>query len=111
MKYVVAAHMSQKGGEDKYYALHQTTLLPNIRGFGILMAMIFSPRMHLKRDKAKTRFTSVLTGLGFVKDRPIFPQHDNVFYLDFALDEDDLNLVNKFQVFFSFSFQTYEHFL
>lgn len=97
IKYVVAAHMSQKGVEDKAYVLHETTLLPNIRGFGTLVAMIFSPRMHLKRDNGKTRFTSVLTGLGYTKEKgPIFPQHDNIFYLDFALGVEDLNLVRHF---------------
>lgn len=94
LKYLVGAHISQKGGEDKAYAVHETTLLPNIRGFGILMAMIFSPRTHLMRDKDKTRYISVLTGLGAIDQKPIFPQHDNVFYLDFALDEDDLTMVS-----------------
>lgn len=94
VKYVVAAHMSQKGSDSSGYTLHETTLLPSIRGFGALMAMIFAPRMHLKRDAAKTRFVSVLTGLGFNEKGPIFPQHDNIFHLDFALDEYDLNHVS-----------------
>lgn len=95
IKYLVAAHTSQKGVEDKSYAVHETTLLPNIAGFGSLMAMIFAPRFHLKRDEAKTRFVSVLTGLGFTKEKgAIFPQHDNIFYFDFVFDEDDLNHVS-----------------
>lgn len=92
-RYMTAAHISQKG-DNQSFTLHETTLLPSIRGFGVLMAMIFAPRMHLKRDPARTRFTSVLTGLGFNEKGAIFPQHDNVFHLDFALEEDDLNYVS-----------------
>ncbi|XP_055302653.1 probable ATP-dependent RNA helicase spindle-E [Sitodiplosis mosellana] len=45
IKYMVAAHMSQQGGSNKELVIHQTTLLPSIRGFGPLMAMVFCKQM------------------------------------------------------------------
>lgn len=103
MKYMVAAHMSQSGSEDKEIIIHETTLLPNIRGFGALMSMIFAPRFHLKRDSLNSRFISVLAGLGFdEKIGALFPQHDIISHLDFDLDEDDLVAVSNAIIFTRF---------
>lgn len=92
---MVAAHISQKGSSDREGTAHETTLLPNIRGFGPLMAMIFCPAMDLKRDEYNSRYISVRTGLGYNEDKkcPYFPEHDMIFPLDFELTEDDIALV------------------
>lgn len=37
---MVAAHISQRGLNNKDFTIHETTVLPNIRGFGPLMAMV-----------------------------------------------------------------------
>lgn len=37
---MVAAHISQRGLSNKDFTIHETTVLPNIRGFGPLMAMV-----------------------------------------------------------------------
>lgn len=56
MKYVVASHISTTDiKSNNNFTIHETTTLPNIRGFGVLMAMIFCPAMDLKRDDWKSR--------------------------------------------------------
>lgn len=37
---MVASHISQRGLSNKDFTIHETTVLPNIRGFGPLMAMV-----------------------------------------------------------------------
>lgn len=93
---MVAAHISTRGANDEECSVHETTLLPSIRGFGPLMAMVFCPAMDLKRDECKTRFISLRTGLGYDDDkkRPYYAEHDTVFPLDFEFTEHDLRLVS-----------------
>lgn len=93
---MVAATISQVGGNNKNFVAHETTLLPNIRGFGAMMAMLFAKNCDLKRDTSKTRFISVRCGLGYNDDKECayFAEHDTVFPLDFEFTEDDLSLVS-----------------
>lgn len=93
---MVAAHVQQQGGGNNNYTIQQTTLLPSIRGFGPLMAMLFCPAMDLKRDQWKSRYISIRTGLGFDADKncPYFVEHDAVFPLDIEFDEDDMDWVS-----------------
>lgn len=107
---MVAAHISSRGqikkdlnGKDsgqrdrvEECVVHETTLLPSIRGFGPLMAIIFAPAIDLKRDEWKSRFISLRTGLGYDEDKkqPYYAEHDTVFPLDFEFTQDDLMLVS-----------------
>lgn len=73
----------------------QTTVMPNIPGFGPLMALIFCPTMQLRRDKHKTRYVSILCGLGNDKNnKPIFEEHDIVFNLDVEITPKDIETIN-----------------
>lgn len=92
---MVAAHISQKGSANSECTAHETTLLPSIRGFGPLMAMVFCPAMELKRDQWNSRYISVRTGLGYNEDKKCayFPEHDAIFPLDFEFTDTDLALV------------------
>lgn len=92
---MVAAHSSTGGVTEEELTVHETTLLPNIRGFGPLMAMVFCPAMDLMRDQCHSRYISVRTGLGCKEDKsgPYFPEHDTLFPLDFELTEEDLTCV------------------
>lgn len=92
---MVAAHITKHGGIGYGFTVQETTLLPNIRGFGALVAMLFCPSMDLKRDEWKSRYISVRTGLGYNDDeqRPYFSEHDAIFPLDFELTEDDVTCV------------------
>lgn len=89
---MVAASVIQQGNRQKSLSACGTTLLPSILGFGPLMALIFCPRAELKRDASKSRYISVLTGLGLSHDNanPLYPEHDIVFPLDFELGNDDI---------------------
>lgn len=95
---MVAAHVSQHGTTDKIFNIHETTLLPSIRGFGAFMSMIFCPSMDLKRDEWNSRYISMRTGLGYNEDNgsPYFPEHDTIYHLDFELKDDDISLVSNF---------------
>lgn len=112
-KYMVAASICEKGSENKALVAHETTLLPQVRGFGPLMAMIFAPSMDLKRDETKSRFVSLKTGLGYspTKKTPLFEEHDNTFSLDFCLSRDDINQVCNIQYDFLPFYQTNFNFL
>lgn len=94
---MVAANICQRGVENASLLAYETTLLPNIRGFGPLVAMIFCPMADLKRDSMKSRYVSLLTGLGPSGRRgtPLFPERDAVFQLDFELKNNDIQSVRN----------------
>lgn len=92
-KFLVAAAIGETSRGD--LTLRYTTLMPNIRGFGPLMAMIFCPTMELKRDAVRNRFVKVLTGLGYddSKNSAMFKQHDLEFDLDVEITREDFEIV------------------
>lgn len=94
-KYVVGATVNRSDGRSSQLILRETTLLPNIRGFGPLMAMLFCPTMQLRRDKHKNRYVSVLTGLGYdnEKKRPLCEERDTVLNLDVVITVEDIEIV------------------
>lgn len=71
--------------------------MPNITGFGALMAMIFCPQLEFQQDRQRSRYTSMLCGLGYnaAARRPVFEEHDVRFELDFELNHDDLKWINQ----------------
>lgn len=92
---MVAANVNQSNSIDAGIVVNETTLLPDIPGFGPLMAMIFARQIDLKLDDTKSRYVSLLTGLGLSEIRqPLFPEHDALFHLDFVLDNDDISNVS-----------------
>lgn len=90
-KFMVAASVTQKPSSSELMARH-TTLMPCIRGFGAMMALIFSPTMEIKRDTHKSRYTSLITGLGYDESRHMtyFEEHDIKFDLDVEFSEEDI---------------------
>lgn len=72
--------------------LRSTTIMPNIHGFGAMMAMLFAPKVEIHHDQEGSRFNSVLCGLGYdrAEKRGYFEEHDLIMNLDCALDQDDL---------------------
>ncbi len=69
--------------------------MPNIPGFGPLMALIFSPYCEFFRDKYKSRFVAILCGLGEhpIKKAPIYSEHDVQLNLDTEIDVPDIENV------------------
>lgn len=92
---MVAAAISQSDVKSSHLILRETTLMPDIRGFGPLMTLLFCPTMELKRDKTKCRFASILSGLGYdpIKRQPIFDEHDTIMHLDVVITTEDIEKV------------------
>uniref|UniRef100_A0A1A9WJJ3 Probable ATP-dependent RNA helicase spindle-E n=1 Tax=Glossina brevipalpis TaxID=37001 RepID=A0A1A9WJJ3_9MUSC len=92
---VVAAAVTENQSRDTIVA-RGTTLMPNIHGFGALVTMMFCPTMQIKRNKSRTKYVTILAGLGYDQNtlEPLYGQHDLVLNLDVELDMEDFKLVN-----------------
>lgn len=93
---MVAASINRNDSSAGNLTIRETTLLPNIRGIGPLIALLFCPTMELKRDETSTRYISFISGLGYNKKekRPIFEEHDSIFHLDVELTDEDFGMVS-----------------
>lgn len=79
--------------------LRETTMLPNVPGLAALVALIFAPVAQIRRNKEKTRYASILTGLGAdEKDQSNFVDRDCVIDIDFELTEDDVSSINHLRL-------------
>lgn len=94
-KYLVAAAIHDGGNINTNLTVRATTLMPNQPGFGALMAMIFAPRMEIMPDDDKSRYISILTGLGYdcAKKVPIFEEQDCIIPLDVVFTMEDITKV------------------
>lgn len=90
---------------DHGYTLRNTTLMPQISGFGSIMAALFAPIVQVHRDATKTRYRSFLCGLGFKSIGSnyvaCFPEHDLAINCDVAFDTEDMQTLNKIRYFMS----------
>lgn len=86
--------MTENAGKTELTA-RETSIMPNIPGFGPLMALIFSPYCEFFRDKYKSRYIALLCGLGQNPDtkQPMYTEHDATFNLDCEIDVDDIEKV------------------
>lgn len=96
--HIVAASVSLGDKNSQKLTLRETTLMPNIKGFGPLIAMLFAPIIHLKHDQTKSRYKSFIAGLGYDKEKnhAIFEEHDCIFDLDVEFTQADFDQVNFF---------------
>lgn len=95
-KYLVAVTTHQNG-ENSAITVRQTTLMPNIRLFGPLMAAIFAPRMKLARNTMKTHYIKMMTGLGCDNNGVCLSMQSNMkFDLDVEFKNSDLRAVSVF---------------
>ncbi|XP_014672536.1 PREDICTED: putative ATP-dependent RNA helicase TDRD9, partial [Priapulus caudatus] len=73
-----------------------TSLLPNIHGLPALAALLFCPYAELRADRAKTRYTGALCGLGPDKraaGNSLFSDHDIEICFDTHFDINDLVMI------------------
>lgn len=100
-KFYVAAHVSlSMGGNLK---LDEVSHIPQIPGLAAILAMIFSPIVQLRRNEKKTKYLSILCGLGY-DDRaraPILANRDVAMELDIDLTPAHLGKINQIREFFS----------
>nr|XP_016995353.2 probable ATP-dependent RNA helicase spindle-E [Drosophila takahashii] len=111
---MIVAHTTVESADGQILTARGTTLMPNIHGFGALMAMLFCPTMQIKCNKAGTKYVSILAGMGCdpVTNEPYYEEHDMVINLDVNILEDDLSLINQMRynidsVFFNFKDENY----
>ncbi|XP_055533952.1 probable ATP-dependent RNA helicase spindle-E [Wyeomyia smithii] len=92
-KLLVAGFVNEQGNR---LILRQTSMMPNIPGFGALMALIFCPTCQLKKDEDETRVVSILAGLGMDKStgEALYPEHDIALTLDVVLTDEDISQIN-----------------
>lgn len=98
----MSATICYTDSNKKNLSVRYTTQMPNIRGFGPLMALIFCPTMHVRCNNENTHYTALRTGLGYDNDmnRPFFHEHDMVFNLNVEITQYDIELVyNSFTIF------------
>lgn len=88
----VAAHNQDKNSP---LVARQTTMMPNIRLFGPLMAAIFAPKMKLKRNEDRTHYIRMMTGLGCDEQGVCLSSPTNMqFDLDAELKNGDIITVS-----------------
>lgn len=88
---LVAGIVSQNVSGTKL-TLRNTTLIPDIPGLTALLALIFTPRMELRRNSFGTSYVGALCGLGCDSStkESIFPERDMEIYFDVEITFDDL---------------------
>lgn len=74
--------------------------MPNIPGFGPLMALLFSPYCEFFRDTYKSQFVAILCGLGEhpKTKQPLYGEHDVLFNVDAEIDVTDIENVELEQL-------------
>ncbi|XP_050300294.1 probable ATP-dependent RNA helicase spindle-E [Anthonomus grandis grandis] len=92
---LVAGNINQTPGNK--LKLRQTTLMPNLPGFPMLMAAIFSPVMEPKLTPDKSLVAAILCGLGYNEStgKPLYPVHDMLIKLDTELTVEEIQMVNR----------------
>lgn len=93
---------SYRGSKESEIVIKHTTLMPHIRAFAPLMALLFAPCAQLKKNPKGTHYSLLMTGLGCdANENPIHEVNDMVFQLDAEISNEDLMLVRA-QYFLSF---------
>lgn len=72
--------------------------MPNIPGFTQLMALIFCPYVEMLQDSNRSRYVSMLCGLGAspTENRPMYEEHDLQLDINVDISTEDLQDVNIF---------------
>ena len=95
-KFYVACNVTANQS-NKSLVIHNVTMMPPTPGLAVILALIFSPTAELRRDSFKSRYISLLTGLGYdgMRKNPFYGEHDTSLNIDFKLDEEDIENINK----------------
>ena len=76
--------------------LRDTTLMPNLPGLTAILALLFTPRMELRRNSTGSHYTGALCGLGGhpVTHAALFPEHDMEIKFDVEMTIEDIRDVS-----------------
>ncbi|CAL7951071.1 unnamed protein product [Xylocopa violacea] len=109
-RFLVAGSISQNV-YGNHLTLYNTTVMPRIPGLIALTALIFTPRMELRRNSFGNYYTGALCGLGFdpVTKRSIFPEHDMEVLFDVEITIDDLQYINRLRHWMNIGMQINHH--
>ncbi|KAK9501254.1 hypothetical protein O3M35_011997 [Rhynocoris fuscipes] len=100
---MVAANVTQSTTSERL-TLRNTTLLPNMHGLPSLICLIFAPRVELRTDPDREKFTGALCGLGFDPEtgEGYHPENDMEVMFDVKYDLEDLEYINKMRFWMNF---------
>ncbi|CAG9809123.1 unnamed protein product [Chironomus riparius] len=76
--------------------LKQTTIMPQMIGMTSILTLIFSPYAEIRHNKEKTRYTSILAGLGCdFNGKSYYGEHDCMVRTDVEIDNEDITWINN----------------
>lgn len=83
--------------------LYDTSVMPDIAGLPIVLAMIFAPNLVFQRNEDKTRYKYLKFGLGAPREMTFsyFPDHDCVLPVNIKLEESDFVEANTLRLLMS----------
>lgn len=95
-KFCVAVEITGSANRNRIM-LRETTLMPNLPGLAVILALVFSQHVEIRRDKTKQKYVSILTGLGYDNKlkRACYGERDASIDIDFDLTEEDIETVNQ----------------
>ncbi|KAL2743188.1 putative ATP-dependent RNA helicase spindle-E isoform X1 [Vespula maculifrons] len=96
-KHLLVAGTVSQNVNGSNLTLRNTTLIPAIPGLTALLALIFTPRMELRRNSSGTYYVGALCGLGCDSStkESLFPERDMEIYFDVEITFDDLQDINR----------------
>ncbi|RWS28507.1 putative ATP-dependent RNA helicase TDRD9-like protein [Leptotrombidium deliense] len=96
---LVAANVTIGSGSNRMVA-RNTTLMPCIKGFATLMALMFSPCVEFRPDFENNRYLGAICGLGFdPRTKESFdPEGDITLNFDILLSNADIGLINMIRL-------------
>lgn len=107
-KMMVAASLSN---QNESVTLSKTTLMGHLPGMASLLVLLFSPVAELRCNAKKTRYSTILSGLGCDENRkPHYSEHDQLIFVDVELDSDDFKLIENLRSTISILMQADPHF-
>lgn len=94
-KFYVAANITCNARNENIL-VRETTVMPNLPGLSVILALIFAPYAEIRRNKEFYRYESVLTGLGYDVEnkRSYFTERDAFQPIEFDLTPGDLHKIN-----------------
>lgn len=109
---LVAGHVSMSSNSGKVLC-RNTTLMPNIKAFGIIMALVFSPKIELRCEGQMDLYTGAICGIGYnEKDKKSYdPDTDMELAFDVIITAEDIKKVNVTRMYLNTLLTDKEEFL
>jgi ATP-dependent RNA helicase TDRD9 len=97
-KFCVAADVYFSCERDQI-KIRETTVMPSVIGLPVVLALIFCPTAQIRRNRDKTHYASIITGLGADKNnKSYFSERDCLLNVDFDLTNDEIAAINHLRL-------------